>query len=304
MGKTAADRGPVGVRGGGERDARATPRATARSSSGCAAGTAGRRPTGCPPWARRSGTSTASGPARAGLGVDARLQLGARDRASRAADAALERIALLRQRRRGASDFEDYAAFMRYAFRGSLEARYTVANLGFRGVLAAHGDGTMTRAPCRLPRGDAAWRSRSVLARACGGDRSAPRTEPAPVPGSRADAGGESIYELDLALTDDDGARARPRRSAGPHDGGGDDLHHVHVGLPARDRRHEGHRAAARPAGSRRDVAFALFSLDPGRDTPAALRRFAAEHGPRRARAGGCSRRPRTACATWPRCSA
>lgn len=33
-----------------------------------------------------------------------------------------------------ASDFEDYAAFMRYAFRSSLEARYTVGNLGFRGV--------------------------------------------------------------------------------------------------------------------------------------------------------------------------
>ena len=37
----------------------------------------------------------------------------------------------------GASDFENYAAFMRYAFRSSLEARYTVANLGFRGVLAS-----------------------------------------------------------------------------------------------------------------------------------------------------------------------
>jgi formylglycine-generating enzyme required for sulfatase activity len=34
-----------------------------------------------------------------------------------------------------AADFEDYAAFMRYAFRSSLEARYTVGNLGFRGVV-------------------------------------------------------------------------------------------------------------------------------------------------------------------------
>lgn len=34
----------------------------------------------------------------------------------------------------GAADFEDYAAFMRYAFRSSLEANYCVANLGFRGV--------------------------------------------------------------------------------------------------------------------------------------------------------------------------
>ena len=34
-----------------------------------------------------------------------------------------------------ASDFEDYAAFMRYAFRSSLQANYCVANLGFRGVM-------------------------------------------------------------------------------------------------------------------------------------------------------------------------
>jgi formylglycine-generating enzyme required for sulfatase activity len=32
----------------------------------------------------------------------------------------------------GASDFEDYAAFLRYGFRGGLEARYAVPNLGFR----------------------------------------------------------------------------------------------------------------------------------------------------------------------------
>jgi len=33
---------------------------------------------------------------------------------------------------KGASDFLNYGAFMRYAFRSSLEANYTVANLGFR----------------------------------------------------------------------------------------------------------------------------------------------------------------------------
>jgi formylglycine-generating enzyme len=32
----------------------------------------------------------------------------------------------------GATDQEDYAAFMRFAFRGSLQAKYTVSNLGFR----------------------------------------------------------------------------------------------------------------------------------------------------------------------------
>jgi formylglycine-generating enzyme required for sulfatase activity len=34
----------------------------------------------------------------------------------------------------GASDFTDYAAFMRFSFRGSLSAKYAGANLGFRTV--------------------------------------------------------------------------------------------------------------------------------------------------------------------------
>lgn len=34
----------------------------------------------------------------------------------------------------GANDLRNYAAFMRFAFRGSLEARYTIKNLGFRCV--------------------------------------------------------------------------------------------------------------------------------------------------------------------------
>ncbi len=37
----------------------------------------------------------------------------------------------------GASDFEDYAAFLRFGFRGGLEAHYTVPNLGFRTALDA-----------------------------------------------------------------------------------------------------------------------------------------------------------------------
>ncbi len=36
----------------------------------------------------------------------------------------------------GAADFEDYAAFLRFAYRSGLEARYTVPNLGFRTALA------------------------------------------------------------------------------------------------------------------------------------------------------------------------
>lgn len=48
------------------------------------------------------------------------------------ADSGLERNLFCGAGAAGASDFRDYAAFMRYAFRSSLEARYAVPNLGFR----------------------------------------------------------------------------------------------------------------------------------------------------------------------------
>lgn len=53
------------------------------------------------------------------------------------ADGSLERSLYCGSGASGAADFEDYEAFMRYAFRSSLEAGYCVANLGFRGVAAA-----------------------------------------------------------------------------------------------------------------------------------------------------------------------
>jgi formylglycine-generating enzyme required for sulfatase activity len=53
------------------------------------------------------------------------------------ADASLERSLYCGSGAARATDFEDYGAFMRYAFRSSLEARYCVANLGFRGVMVA-----------------------------------------------------------------------------------------------------------------------------------------------------------------------
>ena len=55
------------------------------------------------------------------------------------ADADLDRLLYCGAGAVGAADFEDYAAFMRYAYRSSLEARYTIANLGFRGVAADPG---------------------------------------------------------------------------------------------------------------------------------------------------------------------
>lgn len=54
-------------------------------------------------------------------------------------DSAIERSLYCGGGAAGASDFENYAAFMRYAFRSSLEARYSVPNLGFR--CACSGDG-------------------------------------------------------------------------------------------------------------------------------------------------------------------
>ena len=48
------------------------------------------------------------------------------------ADAGLDRQLFCGAGAAGATDFKDYAAFMRYAFRSSLKANYCVANLGFR----------------------------------------------------------------------------------------------------------------------------------------------------------------------------
>jgi formylglycine-generating enzyme len=48
------------------------------------------------------------------------------------ADPGLERNLFCGSGAAGASDFRDYAAFMRYAFRSSLDAKYAVPNLGFR----------------------------------------------------------------------------------------------------------------------------------------------------------------------------
>jgi formylglycine-generating enzyme len=48
------------------------------------------------------------------------------------ADAGLDRNLFCGSGSVGAADVRDYAAFMRYAFRSSLDAKYAVSNLGFR----------------------------------------------------------------------------------------------------------------------------------------------------------------------------
>jgi formylglycine-generating enzyme required for sulfatase activity len=55
------------------------------------------------------------------------------------ADASLERTLFCGSGAVGAADFENYPAFMRYALRSSLEARYSVGSVGFRGVRNSKG---------------------------------------------------------------------------------------------------------------------------------------------------------------------
>jgi sulfatase modifying factor 1 len=49
-------------------------------------------------------------------------------------DATLDRGLYCGAAASGAADFENYAAFMRFAYRSSLQARYCTGNLGFRGA--------------------------------------------------------------------------------------------------------------------------------------------------------------------------
>lgn len=158
-------------------------------------------------------------------------------------DASLERSLFCGGGATNAADFSDYAAFMRYAFRSSLEARYSTSSLGFR-------------------------TARDVRR---GPGRHAHRAPAAGVSSSH------SLLDLTFPLTDADGRTRHmtdlrgtrfvasmiytsctsvcPRVTA--------DLRAIEKALPEADR--------AR-------MRFVLFSLDPERDTPAALRRFAVDH--------------------------
>jgi len=55
------------------------------------------------------------------------------------ADGSLERTLYCGAGATGATDFDNYPAFMRYALRSSLQARYSVGSLGFRGVRSLTG---------------------------------------------------------------------------------------------------------------------------------------------------------------------
>jgi protein SCO1/2 len=105
----------------------------------------------------------------------------------------------------------------------------------------------------------------------------APATDaraPAPSPGAAADDA--SVFALDVTLVDQDGTRAQLEDLAG----------HLTVATmmyasctSVCPRVTEDMKAIERQLGSRaKDIRFVLFSLDPGRDTPRALRQFATDH--------------------------
>lgn len=153
-------------------------------------------------------------------------------------DSALDRAMFCGGAALGASDTRDYAAFQRLAFRASLEARYSISNLGFRGVRAAG------RGPA-LPY--AAWRG-----------------DPA------------SIFALDVPLVDQDGKTIRLADLAGHPlvaTMGYTQCTAVCPSIVAEMK------SVERELGPRAgDVRFVLLSLDPARDSPEALRRFAEQH--------------------------
>lgn len=116
----------------------------------------------------------------------------------------------------------------------------------------------------------------TVMAACTSGDRATPQRASSTPPEIGGNSSGQTIYDLDLQLTDQDGrtlalADLRGRvlvasmiysscTSVCPRVT--EDMKGVEKQLSGEDRK---------------DVGFVLFSLDPGRDTPAALRRFAAE---------------------------
>jgi protein SCO1 len=118
--------------------------------------------------------------------------------------------------------------------------------------------------------------SAAVIASGC---RRAPASS---VPGAGTPAsahsqkGDDSIFVLDIALVDQDGVRARLEDLAG---------HPMVVTMMYASctsvcpRVTEDMKAIERQLGRRaKNTRFVLFSLDPGRDTPQALRQFAADH--------------------------
>jgi len=108
-------------------------------------------------------------------------------------------------------------------------------------------------------------------------DRTVPSGAPVSQPAPASASEGESIYDLDLALTDQDGAtltladlRGRTLVAAMMYSSCTSVCPRITQDMKGIEK--------LLSARNRPDVGFVLFSLDPGRDTPAALRQFAATH--------------------------
>jgi protein SCO1/2 len=157
------------------------------------------------------------------------------------ADNAVDRSLFCGSGTTGASDLLDYPAFLRHAFRSSLDARYSLSNLGFRGVVRTSPTPRAVAAAATTPVRDA------------------------------------SIYAPDVSLMDAHGRWTRLADLRGRlvvatmvYTSCQSVCPMITARLKDIERR--------LPPALRARVTFALFSLDPGRDTPAALAAFAAAH--------------------------
>lgn len=119
----------------------------------------------------------------------------------------------------------------------------------------------------------------AAVAGACRRTPNPPRAETAPAaaPAQAAVGSAGSVYDLDLALTDEHGRVSRLADLAGRPVVAAmiyTSCTSVCPMITAEMKTIERQLGSASP-----DVQFALFSLDPHRDTPAALRQFATAHG-------------------------
>lgn len=117
----------------------------------------------------------------------------------------------------------------------------------------------------------------TVMVGCTSSDRPAPPRASSTGPEAAGSSSGHTIYDLDLQLTDQDGRtlaladlRGRVLVAAMIYSSCTSVCPRVTQDMKGVEKQLSGQ--------DRKDVGFVLFSLDPGRDTPAALRRFAVEH--------------------------
>jgi len=152
-------------------------------------------------------------------------------------DSAIDRTLFCGAAAFNASGLRDYDRFQRLAFRASLEGRYSISSLGFRGVRAASPD-----RPSRLAGGPVA---------------------------------GASIFALDVPMIDQHGAAARLADLAGHPLVVTMGYARCTSVCPAIVEEMKGVERTV--GARSQDVRFVLLSLDPGRDSPQSLAAFAAE---------------------------